>query len=315
MAQARGSNSKLILQYQTAARTAPVTPAAKVLPFTSYNVGRDPRRQNDPTVMGSPLGAKSGLGNPIVQGSLTSILDLRTIGYLLKLLLGQPVTTGTTLKSHTFPIDLADRPYALLEMGHSDISKFYRTLDARVSKIGWDITNLDQSITADILAGAEVEPVPTTVFDAAPTSVTGFRANSGAGVISDGTGATLGQVVGGSIEINNGMTGSELADGTGGYGLFSMGELMFSGKIRAVFDGASAYALARAATSTRLKMVSAATIGADTFDLIVDMPYVELIEKAIPKEGKSGLFVDLDWKAHTGETLPTVVLRNDVTSY
>ena len=315
MTQARGGNSKLLFQYQTAARTAPVTLAAKVLPFTSYNVGRDPRRQNNPTIQGSPLGDKSGQGNPIVAGSLKSILDLRTVGYLLKLLLGQPVTTGTTLKSHTYPIDLVDRPYALLELGHSDISKFYRTLDARVTKMAWDIMNLDQSITADIIAGLEVEPVPTTVFDAAPTSVASFRANSGAGVISDGSGATLGQVVGGSIEINNNTVGSELADGSGGYGLFSLGELMFSGKIRAVFDGASAYDLARASTSTRLKMVSAATIGADTFDITVDMPYVELMEKAVPKEGMSGLFVDLDWKAHTGATLPTVVLRNDVTSY
>jgi hypothetical protein len=315
MAQARGGNSKLIMQYQTAARTAPVTPAAKVLPFTSYTVGRDPRRSNDPTIQGSPLGAKSGPGNPIVQGQLKSILDLRTVGYLLKLLLGQPVTTGTTLKTHTYPINLTDRPYALLEMGHSDISKYYRTLDARVTKIAWDIVNLDQSIAADIIAALEVEPVPTAAYDAAPTSVASFRACSGAGVISDGAGSTLGQVVGGSIEINNNMTGSELADGGGGYGLFNLGELMFNGKIKAVFDGASAYALARASTSTRLKMVSAATIGADTFDLIVDMPYVELMEKAVPKEGMSGLFVELNWKAHTGATLPTVVLRNDVASY
>lgn len=315
MAQARGGNSKLLLQYQTAPRTAPVTPAAKVLPFTSYNVGRDPRRSNDPTIQGSPLGAKSGPGDSIVQGQLKSILDLRTVGYLLKLLLGQPVTTGTTLKTHTYPVNLNDRPYALLELGHSDISKFYRTLDARVSKMGWDITNQDQSITADILAGLEVEPVPSSAFDAAPTSVASFRANAGAGAITDGAGATLGQVVGGSIEINNNMKGHELADGLEGYGLFDLGELVFSGKIKVVFDGANAYALARAATSTRLKMVSAATVGADTFDLTVDMPYVELIEKSVPKEGMSGLFVELDWKAHTGATLPTVVLRNDVTSY
>ena len=62
-------------------------------------------------------------------------------------------------------------------------------------------------------------------------------------------------------------------------------------------------------------MVSAATIGADTFDITVDMPYVELMEKAVPKEGMSGLFVDLDWKAHTGAALPAAVQRIDASAH
>jgi hypothetical protein len=314
MTQARGELTKLLLQFQTAARTAP-SPAAKVIPFTNYTVGRDPKRQDNPSLNNSALGNKSDPGNALVAGQLQSVLDLRTIGYLLKLLLGQPVTTGAGPYTHTYPINLTGRPYALLELGHSDIGKYYRTLDARVNKMGWDIMNNDQNITADIVAGEEVEPVPTAVFDAAPTSVASFRANSGSGVISDGAGATLGQVVGGKIEINNNIKPLELADGLPGYSLFTVDDLLFSGNIRAVFDGAAAWELARASTLTRLKMVSGATVGANTYSLTVDMPYVELMEKAVPKQGRSGLFADIDWKAVTGATLPTVVLINDVVSY
>jgi len=315
MTQARGELTKLLLQYQTASRTAPATPAAKVIPFTSYTVGRDPKRQQNQTQNNSPLSNKSDAGNPIVAGNIQSVLDLRTVGYLLKLALGQPTTTGTTLKTHTFPVNLADRPAALLELGHYDINNYFRTLDAHVNKLAWDIANNDQNITADIMAGEEINPLPVTAFDAAPTSVDSFRACSASGVISDGAGATLGQVVSGNIEINNNIQPQELQDGFPGYGLFPLGELMFSGTLKCVFDGAAAWDLARAGTSTRLKLVSAATIGANTFTLTVDMPYVELIEKALPKQGRSGLFADVAWKAHAGATLPVVTLSNDVAAY
>lgn len=314
MPQARGELTKLLLQYQATPRTAPV-PAAKVIPFTSWGVGRDPKRQANPSLNNSPLANPTDPGNPIVQGALASILDLRTIGYLLKLLLGQPTTTGSGLLSHSFPVNLSDRPYALMECGLYDINKYFRSLDCHVNKMGWDISNNDQSISVDILAGEEIDPLPTAAFDAAPTSVASFRANSASGVISDGAGSTLGTVVGGKIEISNNIKAQELANGLPGYSLFELGELMFSGSIKCVFDGASAWDLARAGTDTRLKLVSAATIGADTFDLTVDMPYVELTEKAVPKAGRGGLFADLNWKAVTGATLPTVVLRNDVASY
>lgn len=312
MTQARGALSKLLMQFQVASRTAPA-PAAKVMPFTTYGVGRDVNRPDDPTVTSSPLPAKRGQGDAVVGGALVSILDLRSVGMLLKSLLGQPVTTGAGPYTHTFPMDLTDRPHALFEMGHSDVSKYYRVLDGHVTKLAWDIVAAEQTITADIIGATETEyGAP---FDAAPTSFASFRAVGAGGTISDGAGSTLGTVVGGNIEINSGMTGIMLADGLEGYGLFDLSDLVFSGKLKAVFDGASAYALARANTSTRLKIVSTATIGGSTFTLTVDMPYVELSEPKREVSGKSGLYVEMDWRAHAGATLPTVVLANDVTSY
>lgn len=316
MAQAKNALAKLLLQFQTASRTLPSPAAAFVMPWDGFDIGRDPRRQANNSITSSPLANKSDEGSPIVpEKQLSAILDLRNIGFLLKLLLGQPVTTGTTLLTHTFPIDLADRPYALLEMQHPDISKYFRFLDAHCTKLSWDIKNNEQLISASILAGEEVNPIPTSAFDAAPTTLSGFRANSGSGVISDGAGSTLGQVIGGNIEIAAVMKPEELANGTDGYGTFPVEELKFSGKIKCIFEGDGAYALARAGTSTRLKTVSAATIGSDTFDLIVDQPYVELKESAIPRKGRSGIITEFDWVAHAGATLPTVVLRNDVANY
>jgi hypothetical protein len=226
------------------------------------------------------------------------------------------IDVSATLSAHTFPINLDDRPSALTEAGHFDTSKFHRFLGVKLNKLSWDVLNNDQSISGEVIAAVEVEPVPIAAFDAAPTSYAQVRACSAGGKVWDGSGATLGSVTGGTIAADNNMTPYELADGQEGYGLIDQGELLLSGTLKTVFDGAGAYALARAGTSSRLRLVSSALSGTDTFSLAVDLPAVEFSEKKSPIDGKSGLFAELGWQAHESSgVLPTVVLVNDVAGY
>lgn len=406
MPQAVAALARLLMQYETTYRTAPSPAAAKVLPFTTWNVGRNPRRQVNNTVTSTALRAKSDRGDPIAGGNFTSVLELRTLGFWLKLLLGAPTTgkavtvqpvnvTGVTvnyaesacptgagtltythigttltwaaqgqsagtavnvsaggnftlqssganssinvwvaasalpganqndatiavsgtLKAHAFPHNLTARPSALFELQESDISKYYRTLGGMLNRLSWDVMNQAQDIAGDLIAAYEVDPVPGSAFDASPTSYSQARACSAGGIVSAGGGATIGQVVGGSIEIANNMTGHELADGLEGVGVVTQGELDMKGRIRTVFDGAGAYQMARDGTSSRLRLVSSCPVGSDTFALAVDMPNVEFEEPTRTIEGKSGLFVDMPWMAHAGTQTPTVVLVNDVTAY
>lgn len=407
MTQAVGAMMQLLLQRESTYRTQPSPAAAFRLPFTKYNLGRDPQKVRDPSISSSPLPGKSGLGDAVVAGAIESVLDLRGIGHWLALLLGLPtthkavtkqptnitgvtinyaeatctagagtlafvftgktlawkaqgdVTAGTpvdvtaggtftllsgtadhsisvtvaaaalpgvdktdtditvhaTLKCHVFPINLSQRPSALLELGHLDTTKFYRTLGAKLNKISWDLTARDQNIALDIIAGDETEY--SSAHDAAPTSYASVRSCGSGGVISNGFDASLGTIVSGSIEIGNNMTGFSLVDGREGYGLIDQGELLIQGKIRTVFDSTGAYQLARTSASTRMRVGSTAAVGADIFGLYIDMPNVELVEKAVPKEGKSGLFADVDWLCHrdTAGNLPLVSLINDVVGY
>lgn len=406
MPQAKGASMQLLLQRETTFRTAP-TPDAFKLPFTRYNIGRDPRKVKDPSISSSPLPGKSGCGDAVVEGDITSILDMRGIGHWLALLLGVPavkaavtkqptnvtgvtvnyansatpagngtltyvaatkllswkaqgdatagatvdVTAGgyftlqsgtanheihvtvaaaalpvanqndadiavsATLKTHVFPIDLADRPSALIELGHTDIGKYYRTLGAKVNSLSYEITAQEQNITLAVIAGAETEAEA--VFDATPTVLTPLRGCGHGGQLSDGSGTTLGTVVSGDLSVSNNMTGQSLADGQEGYGLIEQGDTNIGGKIKTVFDGAGPYALARASTSTRMRVSSSVSNGSDVFRLVWDCPNVELVEKAPPKEGKSGLYAELDWMAHrdAAGNLPLVMLTNDVASY
>lgn len=407
MTQAKGALMQLLAQRETTYRAAPSPVDALQLPFTRWNVGRDPGKVRDPSINGSPLPGKTGCGDATVQGSAECILDLRSIGFWLALALGVPTSTnkavtkqptnitgvtihyaqasagagdgtlayantgktltwtdqggtagtpvdvtaggrftlpaGTashgivvdvaaadlpgadqtdsdiavsaTLKAHVFPIDLNDRPSALIELGHPDIARFYRTSGCKLNKIAYDIMAKEQNVSLDLIAGGETEE--TSAWDASPTVRDAVRACGHGGSIW-GAGS-LGQITGGTFSLDNGMQGKKVLTSPPqeGYGLIMQGELTLSGSVQAVFDGASAYALARAGTSTRLRIGSSAQSGSDVFSLTLDMPNVEFVEKIIPKEGKSGLYASLDWMAHrdAAGNLPLVVLVNDVAGY
>lgn len=224
------------------------------------------------------------------------------------------IVVSATLKAHAFPINAAVRPSMLLEAQSSDLVKYYRTLGAMVNTLGWDVLNNDQNLSLGIIAAVEVEPVPGAAFDANPTAYGWVRACSGRGRINDGA-TGLGTIVSGNIQLNNNMTPYQCADGLEGAGFIDNGELMIGGSIRSVFDGAGAYALARAGTSTRIRMESGVLVGADEFKLVLDALDAELTEKAPPREGKSGLFVEQDWKLHLGTYAPELYLVNDVAAY
>lgn len=407
MTQAKGALMQLLAQRETTFRTAPDPANALQLPFTKWNVGRDPGKVRDPSINGSPLPGKTGCGDATVQGTAETILDLRSVGFWLALALGVPTSTykavtrqptnvtgvtihyaqasagagngtlayantgktltwtdqggtagtpvdvtaggrftigaGTashgivvdvaaadlpgadktdadiavsaTLKAHVFPIDLNDRPSALFELGHSDISKFYRVLGGKVNKLSYDIMAKEQNVALDLIAGSETEE--TSAWDATPTAYDAVRACGHGGSIWGASG--LGQITGGTFGIENGMEGKKVLTSPPqeGFGLIMQGEVVLSGSVEAVFDGASAYALARAGTSTRMRIGSSAQSGSDVFSLTWDIPNVEFVEKVIPKEGKSGLFASLDWMAHrdAAGNLPMVVLVNDVAGY
>lgn len=397
----------LLLQTESSYRTAP-SPAAKLIPMTSFDFDRAPNRQRNATISSRPLGNKTDAGDPTVDnGRFGSIFDLRSIGNWLKLLYGaatvgkavtnQPTnvtgvtiqyaasdntagagtlawtasgttlswktqggTTGATqdvsaggnftlqsgggnkslvvtvepallpvgdasdtdidvsatLKAHVFPFNLTDRPSALIEDGYSDAGKYYRTLGCKLKKLSLpDISANEQNISGELIGAIQTQE--SSVFDASPTSYAAVRACSGKGVISNGAGAGLGVITGGNIDTANEMTGIPAADGLEGYALIDQGDVMMSGKIRAVWDpsATAAYGLARAGTSTRMRFVSAGLSGAHIFQLIHDIPYVELVERRPAREGKSGIFADLDWTAHNGVLTPTIVLVNDVASY
>ena len=225
------------------------------------------------------------------------------------------IAVSTTLKCHVFPFNLDDRPSALFELGHPDISKFYRTVGAKLSKISYDVTAPEQNVSLDYLAGAESEE--NAAWDATPTAYDSVRAVGLGGFLGNGSSAALGEIAGGNFSADIQAEGKKIANQQAGYGYIQSADAILSGNLQVLFNGLGAYSLARNATSTRLRIGSSAATAAGTFSLWWDMPNVELTEKSEPKEGKSGLLANLDWMAHRSVfgALPMVTLINDVPSY
>ncbi|MBI5920261.1 MAG: hypothetical protein HY847_01280 [Betaproteobacteria bacterium] len=403
---AKGALMQLLYQRESTFRTAPVSPDAIALPFTEWNVGRDPQMVKDLSISSSPLAGKGSVGDVTVKGTAKTIFDLRNIGFHLALLLGVPavhkavtkaptnvtgvtihyaqtacptgngtlaftfsgktmtwaaqgetagaavdVTAGgrftlqssaanhaivievaaaslpgsdktdadlavsATLKAHVFPFDMAARPSALMELGHSDIGKYYRDLGLMINKLSYDVMAAEQDVDMEYIGGSETEE--TSVWDATPTTYASVRATGNGCYISNGATSALGVITGGKFAADNGMQGRKVANQQEGFGLIDQGEVALSGNLEVVFDASGAAALARANTSTRMRIGSTASVSGSVFGLCWDMPNVQIIDKMVPKKGKSGIFASYDWAAHrdTAGNLPMVTLINDVAAY
>ncbi len=310
-----GRNTQLLLQRETTFRTPPATPAAYRMKWSELEFGRDPQRQEDPTIQNTPLAVKKDPGDEIFGGSLKAILCLNDIGQWFTLLWGTPVTTGIGPYTHTWTLSLAARPSALLELGYLTASKYPQWLGVMLNTLSWDIKEADQSISMEFMAGEEVVPEPTAPFDAAPTSYAKNRACAKGGEIYDVQGAsTLGRISKASVKISNDLEGQNVADGKDGYGEILLGQPSIEGSVTVLFDdGTNIFDHARDHASKPMTLIS--RNADDSARLQLNLPAVEFDEAKHKIATSKGLLVDTNWRAHADATAPTLVLTNGISSY
>lgn len=236
------------------------------------------------------------------------------------------INVHATLKAHVFPVTLDDRSTFLLDLGHmkTAANEFYRYLGSFVSRIAHSITGTDQQADITVAASEERSADTTTpvtvVFDAAPTGYDRAVFCGSGGTVTNGSSSAFGSIIEADMTIDNGATGLELADGLEGFGHLDNGELNFMMKLKLVFAGQQAgnlWTLSRSSTSSRVRVQSKVTVGADVFSLTYDFPSVEFMPDAREVSGKTGLFVNVNAKPHRNATgtLPLVYLVNDVPAY
>ncbi len=318
MAEVRhGRNTQLLLQRESTYRTAPGAAAAFSMKFNpGLKIGRNPVRVQDPTVKATPMEEKTDTADAMVTGGLSSILCLNEIGQWLTLLWGAPSTTGAGPYTHVFTCDLNDRPSALMELGYLGAPADYeRWLGMMVSKLSWNVIEAEQNMSLELIGAEEVEPAPTTPWDAAPTVYAKNRAQGRQGNVYDVVGAsTLGDVVEASVEITNDLEGQTLADGLEGYGRVLVGQPAISGSARFILDTAEAIRdYGKNHTSLPLTLESKNAAGDASLKLI--LPAVEFEEMPHEIQSSKGLHIDTNWRAHSNANPPTIELVNSIPSY
>ncbi len=312
-----GRETQLLLQRQSASRTAPAAAAFKMKYNPGISLGREPERQPDNTINNNALEEKMDEGDVIIAHSIPAILCLNDIGQWLTLLLGAPVTSGAGPYTHTFTLDLADPLIALMELSYltSGNEKYVRWYDNVVNSMSWDVLEAEQNMQIDMMGGVEVSPAPVSVFDASPTSYAKNRACAKQGKMYDVDGAsTLGKIVGGNVAFNRDVEGQRLADGLEGFGEFLVGQPTVSGSLQVLMDtGTNLFDHALAHTSKALELVSKNVAGDAT--LTVNIPQIEVEEKKHDIPTSKGIVHDFTWKAHADATAVTVVLVNGIATY
>lgn len=312
-----GRSATLAHQFETAYRTAPVSPDAQLMRFSTVTMGREAELAPDTTINADALMEKRDEMDSNAPIQLKAILCLNDIGTWLRMLLGAPVTTGMGPYTHVFTLDLADRPSALMELSLSESTpstRFHRHLGVMLNSLQWNVRDAAQDITAEFVGAIETRPYPVTVFDETPTALRAKnRACSKNGRVWDGTGS-IGDVAEATVRFFNELEGQNLADGLEGFGYTLLGQPAVSGTANILFTPAALMDDALARTSKHLVLTSKNSAGTAT--LTVDIPQAEFDVPRIPVETSKGIVVNgLNWMAHKGETPVTVTLVNSIASY
>lgn len=312
-----GRSATLAQQLETTYRTPPGSPNTKLMKFSKITMGREADLADDPTINADPLAEKRDEMDSTGPMSLEAILCLNDIGVWLTMLLGPPSTTGTGTFTHTFTLDLTDRPSALLELAVSESTpstRRHRHLGVMLNSMEWDVRDAAQDIKCDFIGAIEVRPYPSSAFDATPAALQlKNRACSKNGRVWDGA-ASIGDIAKATVKFENDLEGQLLADGVEGFGYVLLGQPKVGGTMDALFTPAAVVDDALARTSKHLVLVSKNTAG--NHSLTVDIPQAEFDVPKVVIETSKGIVINgLGWRAHKGGSPVTVVLVNGVSGY
>ena len=282
-------------------------------PYNSFEIGSDEEQIEPATIRGNRYQAEPALGNIDVQASATVPLDVRNIGNWLRLLMGNPTTTGSGTYVHTFNPQTT-LPSMSIEQGFTDINSYH--IFSGVKMNSFDITfQKSIELTADLgligkdetLAGSSADPGPSElVFDR-------FQAK---GVSLKKGGVSIDTIRSLDLSIRNDLaTDIFCIDGTGWRHSLPETNFVVEGNMEVLFEDQTIYNEAINGTETSLEI----TCTAGTNTLVFNIYELKFPRKPLQSSGMEPVFLNLPFKAYYQDNAQGVPLRitltNDVSSY
>lgn len=314
MAQARGYMGQLMLDFETAFGTNPVTAAGKIMPFNSLELVGSQNLIDPATITGTRNPVEPGKGNLSVSGSLTVPMGLKDIGWWLKGMFGAPTTTGTTNYTHKYKVGNT-QPSLVVQKGFTDLGKYmlYNGVKIGTFKLGF---GGDAELTASMDLIGATETIGTSTYDAAATSVQLQRLNNFQASIKEG-GVSVANILSGEIDLDFGLDSTQYVIGKNGtLGDIPEGIIKVSGNIKALFTDTTL--LEKGINNTESSLEVAFTIDANN-SLTFAIPELIYERKTPPISGPSGVVVELNWKGYYTDgadaSAMVVTLKNSVATY
>lgn len=313
MARARGERTQLAGAFETTEKTAPAS--GYTLLDHSRNSLALTRALIEHDLVGSRDDGDHGIDVSTVSGDVQIPLDVRGVGWWLKLLLGAPTTTANTgVYTHVYQSGAWSLPSASLEAQKPDVPSFEMFSGVRADRMrvglqrgGW--ANATVSVVGQSAA------TPTTATTAGtPSRFTLSRFVNPQGKIQI-DGVDTADVVQADWDYSNNLdqVDTVTADGFIG-GLDPMRATMSIG-LRTRFASEALFTKAKAGTPVALSMVY--EIDADN-SLTLAMPRVFLDVTGRPVEGPGGIEASFSARASlaaNGDPMLTATLVNDVDTY
>lgn len=309
MARARGSAATLLFKEESVYGTAP-TGTYRLLPMVSQNLGKAQPLQ-DQNLLGMGRDPASALKDAItVDGNVVVPMDVRNLGYWLRMAFGAPVTTGSGPFTHSFRSGGAALPSASVEVGFPEVPDFPLHRGCMVNELSFETKRAGLVDATLGLIGSD-ETAQTTTKSASPTvaDLVRFERFQGALLID---GAESGNLVSASFRYANNLDPIESIKaaivGADPGVAAATGSLVMRFADKVLVD--------KAIAGTAIELRFNWDTGTHSISFVVHE--VQLSQPKREHNGPGGVQVTFDWrgrKAASPTRMVTVTLVNDVSSY
>ncbi len=312
MARAQGARSQLAAAFETTYGTAPASGFMQ-MPFASASLGAE-----QPLLASELLGYGRDPLAPLkdavtADGDIKVPLDAEAFGFWLKAAFGNPTTTGTTNKTHTFKSGSWNLPSMAIEVAMPEIPRFAMYTGCVLDQLSIAMQR-SGLLTADVKLVAQGETVATATAAGTPTAYALQRFGHFNGAIRR-NGTALGNIVSADLTYANNVERIETIRNDGRIDGADPSIAALTGKIDVRFADTTLMDQALNGTSASLEF--SWTISANV-SLTITAHAVYLPRPRVEIQGPQGIQASFDWQAAhdpVAGQMCTVVLKNQVGNY
>ena len=235
MARAHGARAQMALAFETVYGTAPAT-GFRTVPFASTTLGSE-----QPLIASELLGQGRDPLAPIkdavtADGDVVVPIDVENLGLWLKAAFGQPATTGTTPKTHTFQSGNWTLPSLAIEAAMPEVPRFAMYTGCVCDQLSWQMARSGLlTATARLLAQGETVAAASAAGTTTALALQRFGHFNGA-ITRNGT--PLGNVVSAEVTYANGLDRIETIRNDGRIEGADPGMAALTGQTAEIDDGA-----------------------------------------------------------------------------
>lgn len=312
MARAHGARAQMALAFESVYGTAPAT-GYRTVPFASTTLGSE-----QPLIASELLGQGRDPLAPIkdavtADGDVVVPIDVENFGLWLKAAFGQPTTTGTTPKTHTFQSGNWTLPSIAIETAMPEVPRYAMYSGVVLDQLSWQMQR-SGLLTATARLVAQGETVATTSGAGTPAEIDLTRFGHFNGSIKR-DGSALGNVISTEITYANNLDRIETIRADGMIDGADPSIAALTGRTEVRFADSTLVSQAISGTPCELEF-SWTLISGESLTLTVHAVY--LPRPRIEIGGPQGIQASFDWQAARDATLGrmcTVTLINDIEEY